>query len=121
MVALLRRFAAHAPAVAGSPWAFLTVLVVTAAWVASGPLFDWSSNWVLWPATITSVGAFILVLLLQYTQNRDTRAVQLKLDEIIRSLDEARTPFVKLEQRTDEELDEIEDEFEQIRDEHAAG
>jgi low affinity Fe/Cu permease len=70
---------------------------------------------VLWPATVTSVGAFLLVLLLQYTQNRDTRAIQLKLDELIRSLDHARTQLVRLEQLSDEELAQIEEEFQEIR------
>ena len=71
----------------------------------------------LWPATVTSVGAFLLVLLLQYTQNRDTRAIQLKLDELIRSLDRARTQLVRLEQLSDEELAEIESEFQELRSE----
>jgi low affinity Fe/Cu permease len=81
----------------------------------SGPLYDWSGDWLLIPATATSVGAFLLVLLLQYTQNRDTRAIQLKLDELIRSLGAARTQLVRLEQLTDEEIAEIEDEFAEIR------
>ena len=91
---------------------------MTILWIASGPLFDFSDNWVLWPATATSIGAFLLVLLLQYSQNRDTRAIQLKLDELIRGLGEARTDLVRLEQMTDEELDQIEDEFRSLRDEH---
>ena len=121
MTAFVRRIAAHVPGVVGSPWTFLTTLVVIVAWIATGPIFDWSSNWVLWPATVTSVGAFVLVLLLQYTQNRDTRAIQLKLDEIIRSLDSARTQLVRLEHLSDEELDAIEHEFTELRDESGAG
>jgi low affinity Fe/Cu permease len=66
---------------------------------------------------VTSVGAFLLVLLLQYSQNRDTRAIQLKLDEVIRALDEARTTLVRLEHLPDEELDRIEEEFASLRDE----
>ncbi len=100
----------------GSPWTFLAALVATLAWVASGPLFDWSGDRVLWPATVTSVGAFLLVLLLQFTQNRDTRAIQLKLDELIRSLDQARTHLVRLEHLSDEELAQIEEEFGALRD-----
>ena len=69
----------------------------------------------------TAVGAFLLVLLLQYTQNRDTRAVQLKLDELIRSLDAARTDFVRLEQRPDDEIGEIEESFAQLRSELEEG
>jgi low affinity Fe/Cu permease len=115
VTSFLRRLAARTPGVAGSPWTFLTAIGLTVAWVATGPLFDWSSDWVLWPATITSVGAFLLVLLLQYTQNRDTRAIQLKLDELIRSLADARTHLVRLEHLSDEELAEMEAEFRRLR------
>jgi low affinity Fe/Cu permease len=77
----------------------------------TGPLFGFSGNWLLIPATITSVGAFLVVFLLQYSQNRDTRALQLKLDELIRSLGRARTQLVRLENMSDEELEQIESEF----------
>ena len=115
MKGLFRRIAARAPAVVGAPWTFFAALAATVVWIATGAWFDWSGGWVLWPATVTSVGAFLLVLLLQYTQNRDTRAVQLKLDELIRSLDHARTQLVRLEQLSDEEIAEIEEEFQQLR------
>jgi len=117
MFALVRRLAAASPRYFGSPLAFPVALVVTVAWLVSGPFFHWSSNWILVPATATSVGAFLLVLLLQYSQNRDTRAVQLKLDELIRSLEQARTHMVRLEHSTDEELEEIESEFRALREE----
>ncbi len=115
MTPFLRMLAARAPAVVGSPWTFLSAIALVAAWVAIGPIFDWSRGWVLWPATVTSVGALLLVLLLQYTQNRDTRAIQLKLDELIRSLGEARTHLVRLEHLSDEELAEMEEEFQKLR------
>jgi low affinity Fe/Cu permease len=121
VTALFRRIASRAPAVAGSPWAFLSAVAATCVWMATGAFFDWSGAWVLWPATVTSVGAFLLVLLLQYTQNRDTRAIQLKLDELIRSLDRARTQLVRLEQLSDEELAEIESEFQELRSEQKRG
>ena len=111
----VRRVASRAPAVVGSPRTFALALVAALVWIVSGPIFDWSGGWVLWPATITSVGAFLLVLLLQYTQNRDTRAIQLKLDELIRSLDHARTQLVRLEHLSDEELEQIEEEFQELR------
>lgn len=91
------------------------MLAAVVVWLAVGPVFDFSGNWLLIPATATSVGAVILVVLLQYTQNRDTRAVQLKLDELIRGLREARTHLVRLEQLSDEELDELEREFRRLR------
>jgi len=111
----LQRIAQRSPTVVGSPWSFLGVLAAVVVWLAVGPVFDFSGNWLLIPATATSVGAVILVVLLQYTQNRDTRAVQLKLDELIRGLREARTHLVRLEQLSDEELDELEREFRRLR------
>src|SRR5436305_5250255 len=117
MLAFVRRIATASPRYFGSPLAFPIALGLASLWLVSGPLFHWSSNWILVPATATSVGAFLLVLLLQYSQNRDTRAIQLKLDELIRSLEHARTQMVRLEQRSDEELAEIESEFHALREE----
>ena len=112
---LCRYVASRAPSFVGNPWTFLVALGLVLVWIATGPLFGWSGGWVLWPATITSVGAFLLVLLLQYSQNRDTRAIQLKLDEVIRSIDSARTDLVRLERLPDETIDEIEREFRDLR------
>jgi low affinity Fe/Cu permease len=117
--ALVRLFlpwiARRAPSVVGSPWSFLGLLPTVIVWLALGAPFDYSGNWLLIPATATSVGAVILVVLLQYTQNRDTRAIQLKLDELIRGLQNARTHLVRLEQLSDDELDELEQEFRRLR------
>jgi low affinity Fe/Cu permease len=66
------------------------------------------------PATITSIGAFVVVFLIQYSQNRDTRVIQVKLDELIRALDETRTELVRLENTSDEELERIEREFDAL-------
>jgi low affinity Fe/Cu permease len=121
VIDLWRRIAAHAPAAVGNPWTFLITLAVTLGYIASGPFFGWSDNWILILATVPSVAAFLLVMLLQYTQNRDTRAVHLKLDELIRSLGEARTEFVRLEERPDEEIGEIEESFAQLRSELEEG
>ena len=115
----LTRLARRTPDVVGSPWAFLSAVGATIVWLATGPIFHWSGGWVLWPATVTSVGAFLLVLLLQYSQNRDTRAIQLKLDELIRSAEPARTQLVRLESLSDAELDELEGEFRNLRAETA--
>jgi low affinity Fe/Cu permease len=117
---VLMRVAARTPAAVGSPRALVLAAAVLAAWLVLGPVFDWSGGWVLWPATLTSIGAFLLVLLLQYSQNRDMRAIQLKLDEVIRALGDARTRLVRLEQLSDEELDQLEDEFRRLHDDEAA-
>ena len=115
MLRLVQRIAQRAPTAVGSPWTFVGSVVTVLVWLALGPAFDFSGNWLLIPATATSVGAVILVVLLQYTQNRDTRAIQLKLDELIRGLGEARTHLVRLEHLSDEELDELEREFRKLR------
>lgn len=117
----VRRLAAVSPRLVGSPLTFVIALAVTLAWLVSGPFFHWSDNWILVPATATSVGAFLLVLLLQYSQNRDTRALQLKLDELIRSLGRARTQLVRLESMSDEELEQIESEFSALREQQQEG
>src|SRR3954470_11404708 len=114
MRALIRRIAWRAPVVIGSPWTFVCRLLGGGRWLVVGRFVGWSSGWLLVPASVTSIFAFLLVLILQYSQNRDTRTLQLKLDELIRSLGEARTTLVRLEQLSDEELDEIEAEFHRL-------
>jgi low affinity Fe/Cu permease len=111
----VRRLAAASSAVVGSPLTFAATLLLTLAWVAAGPFLDWSGTWIVAAATASSAAALLLVLLLQYTQNRDTRAIQLKLDELIRSLGSARTDLVRLEQLSDAELERIEEEFRRLR------
>lgn len=111
----LLTFARHAPALVGSPWAFTLATAGCILWLALGPLFDWSDAWLVLPATATSIGAFLMVFLLQYTQNRDTRVLQVKLDELIRGLADARTHLVRLEHVSDEELERIESEFTRLR------
>jgi low affinity Fe/Cu permease len=115
MMSLWRRVAARAPGAIGNPWTFLISLAITVAYIATGPFFGWSGNWILILATVPSVAAFLLVMLLQYTQNRDTRAIQLKLDELIRSVGAARTQLVRLENLSDEELAQMEQEFSELR------
>jgi low affinity Fe/Cu permease len=112
-----RGFARRVPELVGSPFTFLGALAGVVVWLALGPVFDWSGGWVLWPATLTSVGALLLVILLQYSQNRDTRVLQLKLDELIRGVEQTRTRLVNLESLSDEEIARIEDEFRRLRDE----
>jgi low affinity Fe/Cu permease len=111
LLALVRR----APSLVGSPWAFTLAVTACIVWLVLGPVFDWSDAWLVLPATATSIGAFLMVFLLQYTQNRDTRVLQLKLDELIRGLAEARTHLVRLEHVSDEELERIEQEFATLR------
>jgi len=111
----LQEFARRAPSVVGSTPAFIATVGATVVWVAIGPFVDFSDGWLLVPSAVASIVALLLVVLLQYSQNRDTRAVQLKLDEVIRSVGEARTDLLRLERLSDQELAEIETEFDRLR------
>jgi low affinity Fe/Cu permease len=116
---LIRRIALRTPDVVGSPWAFLVALALSAAWLVAGVFAHWSDEWLLWPSAIASVVTFLIVFSLQYTQNRDTRAIQLKLDEILRGTEHARTHLVKLERLSDEELTQIEQEILDLREQES--
>ncbi len=120
MRGLVRGLARGSPAVVGSSAAFLVLVAATVVWVAIGPLVDFSDEWLLVPSAVASIVALILVVLLQYSQNRDTRALQLKLDEVIRAVGEARTDLLRLERLSDEELTQIETEFDRMRHENDA-
>lgn len=112
---LLRRITLRTPEVVGSPRAFLVAIVLVAAWVGWGAVAGWTTQWLLWPSAVASVVTFLIVFSIQYTQNRDTRSIQLKLDEILRTSERARTHLVKLERLSDEELGEIEREIVDLR------
>jgi low affinity Fe/Cu permease len=84
---------------AGSPYAFALAAAIVAAWIGSGPLFGYSDTWQLVINTGTTIVTFLMVFLIQGAQNRDTEAVQLKLDELIRASGRARNAFVGLERR----------------------
>jgi low affinity Fe/Cu permease len=103
-----------APSIVGSRASFLGLLAITLVWVAVGPFVHFSDGWLLVPSAVASVAALLLVVLLQYSANRDTRALQLKLDEVIRAVGDARTELLRLEHRSDEELAEIASEFDDL-------
>jgi low affinity Fe/Cu permease len=109
------RLAAHAATVFGTPWAFAIAVLVVVGWAATGPLFHFSETWQLVINTGTTIITFLMVFLIQSTQNRDARAIHLKLDELIRCTRGARDAFADLEEATDEELDALQHEFEQLR------
>ena len=118
---VLRRIALRIPEIVGSPLAFLAALALVAGWLAWGVFAGWTTAWLLWPSAIASAVTFLIVFSLQYTQNRDTRAVQIKLDEILRTSEHARTDLVKIERRSDEELTMIEQEIVDLRDRSEGG
>jgi low affinity Fe/Cu permease len=90
---------------AGRPWAFMAALLVIVAWVVTGPIFGFSDTWQLVINTGTTIVTFLMVFLIQNTQNRDARAIHLKLDELLRATPKARNEFMETEE---EDLDEIE-------------
>ncbi len=111
-----RRFARLAAEGVGSPAAFLLGVLMTLVWAASGSYFHYSDTWQLIINTGTSIGTFLIVFLIQNTQNRDARVMQLKLDELIRAVQLARTELVQMEALTDEELEGLQREFQKHRD-----
>lgn len=99
----------------GSPWAFIIALLIIGAWVITGPMFGFSDTWQLVINTGTTIITFLMVFLIQNMQNRDSRAVHLKLDELIRSVRAARNDFMDLEDATEEELSKLTAEFKELR------
>ncbi|HXD30669.1 MAG TPA: low affinity iron permease family protein [Pyrinomonadaceae bacterium] len=108
---LFRKFAQTTSHVVGTPWAFIAAMLVIVVWGATGPLFGYSDTWQLVINTGTTIVTFLMVFLIQNTQNRDAKAIHLKLDELIKAMKGARNSLVDLEDLTDEELKELEDEF----------
>ena len=99
----------------GSAWAFAGAVLVIAVWILTGPTFHFSDTWQLIINTATTIITFLMVFLIQNTQNRDAKAVHLKLDEIIRALKGARNQLVNLEDLSDEELKKLEEQFQRLR------
>ncbi len=99
----------------GTAQAFWLAVAIVAIWLAVGPAVRYSDTWQLVIDTVTSVVTFFIVFLIQYSQNRDTKAIHLKLDELIRAVREARTQLVGLENLSDEELERLQKQFQRIR------
>ena len=98
----------------GSPYSFIIAVLIITTWAFTGPLFGFSDTWQLVINTGTTIVTFLMVFLIQNTQNRDSKAMQLKLDELIRSSSGARNEFVSLESLSDEELQALDKDFEVI-------
>ena len=116
MKELFRKLSHWCAQAVGSPAAFITAIVVTLVWAASGRYFHYSDTWQLVINTGTSVATFMIVFLIQNTQNRDARVMQMKLDELIRAVQSARTRLVQMEDLTDDELEALQKEFQSVRD-----
>lgn len=112
---VFRVFARKSSTILGSAWAFAGAILIIAVWALTGPTFHFSDTWQLIINTGTTIVTFLMVFLIQNTQNRDAKAVHLKLDELIRALKKARNEMVDLEDLSDEELKKLEDQFRRVR------
>ena len=109
------RFAASSSGWLGSKWAFGAAVLVIVLWAASGPMFHYSSEWQLVINTGTTIITFLMVFLIQNTQNRDARAINLKLNELIRAGDKSENQMIDIENLSDLELDELQARYEAVR------
>ena len=115
---LFRRFARYTSDILGSSWAFCAAVAIVILWGVSGPYFHYSDAWQLAINTGTTIVTFLMVFLIQNTQNRDARATQLKLDELIKAVRGARNSMIDLDRLSDEELRALEDEYKKLCDKH---
>ena len=111
---LFRKFAHRSSELVGTPWTFLVAVAVVILWALSGPLFGFSDTWQLVINTGTTVVTFLMVFLIQNTQNRDAKAIHLKLDELIRAVKGARNTLVDVENLSDAELQKLQAEFQRL-------
>jgi low affinity Fe/Cu permease len=109
------RFATSASGWLGSKWAFLGAIAIILVWAATGPIFHFSDTWQLIINTGTTIVTFLMVFLIQNTQNRDARAINLKLNELIHAIDAAGDQMMDIEKLSDEELDVMQVRYERIR------
>jgi len=110
-----RLFAHRSAVMLGSAWAFTAAVLAILLWIVTGPTFHFSDTWQLIINTATTIITFLMVFLIQNTQNRDAKAMHLKLDELIRAIKDARDELVDLEDLSDEELKKLEEQFRRMR------
>jgi low affinity Fe/Cu permease len=111
-----RRFAARTAELVGSPYAFLLAVTMVLVWALLGPTFGWSEGHQLFINTITTILTFLVVFLIQNTQNRDTKSLHLKIDELLKATRGARNSMIDLERLSDEQLKKLEAEFKKLCD-----
>jgi low affinity Fe/Cu permease len=110
-----RVFAHRSAVLLGSAWAFSAAVLAILVWIITGPTFHFSDTWQLIINTATTIVTFLMVFLIQNTQNRDAKAMHLKLDELIRAIKDARDELVDLEDLSDQELKKLEEQFRRMR------
>ncbi|MGH9872673.1 MAG: low affinity iron permease family protein [Pyrinomonadaceae bacterium] len=118
---VFRKFSVSAANALGSSWMFIANVLLILVWLVAGPFFHYSDTWQLIVNTATTVFTYLAVFLIQNTQNRDAVATHLKLDELIKGVEGARTRLVNLEKLSDEELAALQEEFDRLRAKHAKG
>ena len=116
---IFRKVAARISYVTGTAWAFLTALTIVIVWAFTGPIFNFSTTWQLVINTGTTIVTFLMVFLIQNTQNRDSKAIHIKLDELLKSGKGARTSLVNLEDLPDSVLEELSGEFKTIQERYS--
>ena len=109
------RFAHGVALKMASAWSYVAGIILILAWVISGPSFNYSPSWQFVMTAGTSIATFLLVLILQHTEYRQTKAMQLKLDELLRATEQARTGLVHLEAKPDEQIEHLDEEFERLQ------
>ncbi len=114
MKELFRKFAHRTSEVVGSAWTFILALVVILGWAVTGPVFGYSDTWQLIINTSTTIVTFLMVFLIQNTQNRDAEATHLKLDELIKATQGARNSMIDLDELSDQQLKQLEAEYKRI-------
>ena len=111
---LFHKFAARISHLAGTSWAFIIAVLIIVVWAATGPLFHYSDTWQLVINTGTTIITFLMVFLIQNTQNRDAKAFHLKLDELIKATKGASNSMIDLDELSDEQLKRLEEEYKRI-------
>jgi low affinity Fe/Cu permease len=99
----------------GSSWAFVAAALFIVVWAVTGPMFGFSDAWQLVANTITNVVTFLMVFIIQNSQSRDTKATQLKLDELLRAIANARSSLINVESLSDDEMERLQKQFEAVR------
>jgi len=120
MKELFHKVSAKVSSVVGSPFSFILALSVIVTWAVTGPMFGYSNTWQLVINTGTTIVTFLMVFLIQNTQNRDAKAIQIKLDELLKGVKGARNSMVDIEELTDEQLEDLYQDFRKMHEKYAS-
>jgi|SRR3989344_1928413 len=117
---IFRKFAYKVSVIAGTAWAFILALLIIIFWATTGPAFGFSNTWQLFINTFTTIITLLMVFLIQNTQNRDSKAIHIKLDELLKRMEGKKSDrFVNLEELPDEEIEKLQEEFRKVHERYA--